>query len=60
MFSASDFRRYADEAIRSARVTRSDDQRKHYLDMAKVWTAAASLLDGRSMIPDFSDHPLAQ
>ena len=55
MFAASDFRRYANEAIEAARHASSEARRKHYLDMARLWTAAASETDGDGMIPKFDD-----
>jgi hypothetical protein len=45
MFRADDFRQYAQECIVSARVSKSDAIREHFLDMAKTWTIAAAQID---------------
>ena len=45
MFSASEFRKFAAESLDAARAAESDEKRKHYLDMAKMWTLAAAELD---------------
>jgi hypothetical protein len=46
MFNASEFRKFAGESLDAARAAESDEKRKHYLDMAKMWTLAAAELDG--------------
>jgi hypothetical protein len=57
MFTASEFRQFANEAIEAARNASSEQRRKHHLDMAKLWTTAAALLDGDGMMPKFDDQP---
>lgn len=46
MFTASEFRQYAEECLASARAARTDERRKHFIDMAKMWTTAAVRIDG--------------
>jgi hypothetical protein len=59
MFRADDFRQYAQECIVSARVSKSDAIREHFLDMAKTWTIAAAQID-KEQLPRFTHHPLDQ
>jgi hypothetical protein len=47
--AAEDYRRFADECFRSARVAKTEAERKTFLDMAKIWTkAAAKLANGHA------------
>jgi hypothetical protein len=53
MFSASELRQFATEAIEAAEKAKIDSLRKHYLDMAKMWSKAAAQMDGGSVVPNF-------
>ena len=58
MSSPEQYRQYAEECIESARHATSDDVRKHFLDLAKMWmTAAKQMEDGISvpLVPDQRD-----
>ena len=46
MFTASEFRFFAEECLTSARAAKSDELRRHFMDLAKMWTAAAARADG--------------
>jgi hypothetical protein len=51
MTTPDEFRKFAEECMRSARDAKSDAERKVFLDMAKAWTkAAAQLTDGEAVI----------
>jgi len=45
MSRSDEYREIAKECIASARMSRSKQQRKQLLELAKTWMAAASLLD---------------
>ena len=59
MSKASDYREYAAEGIELARTATSEDVRKHFLDLAKLWrTAAQQMDDGFEATPlDPDEHP---
>jgi hypothetical protein len=41
MTSATEFRRFAEECLRSAEEAKTEPERKAFLDMARAWTQAA-------------------
>ena len=41
MTSATEFRQFAEECLRSAEQARTEQERKAFLDMARAWTQAA-------------------
>ena len=41
MTSATQFRQFAEECLRSAEEAKTDVERKAFLDMARAWTRAA-------------------
>ena len=51
MFSAAEFRQFAEEAIASARAASDEAERKHFLDMARMWATAAANMDGSMLVP---------
>ena len=51
MSQASEYRRYADECLQSARTATSEDVRKHFLDLAKMWMTAAQQMDDGMSLP---------
>jgi hypothetical protein len=53
MFSAHEMRQFAAESIEAAEKARTDELRKHHLDMAKMWTKVAAQMDGGRVIPLF-------
>jgi hypothetical protein len=58
MFRADDFRHYAKECIEYARVSKPEEIRQHFLDMAKTWTlAAAQLEQRRNKLPSLTTSP---
>jgi hypothetical protein len=46
MTVAVEYRKYAQECLESARTADTDDVRKQFLDIAKLWLMAADRLDG--------------
>ena len=42
IFTISDYQQFAQECIESARLARSEELRKHFLDLAKMWAKAAA------------------
>jgi hypothetical protein len=46
VFTASEFRQYAEECLASARTATSAERRKHFVDMAKLWATAAANIEG--------------
>ena len=54
MFAAQDYRTFAIEYVRAARKTRSDERRKHFLDMAKLWTRMAASVDDKDILKQLS------
>jgi hypothetical protein len=57
MADANEYRRYAAECLESARIATTEDVRKHFLDLAKMWmTAAQQLEDGISISPSPERH----
>jgi hypothetical protein len=60
MSSSDEYRQYAQECIDSARSATSEEVRKHFLELAKMWmTAAQQIEDGMSvpLVPDRTDNP---
>jgi hypothetical protein len=51
MPKADEYRRYAQEAMVSARNATSDDVRKQFLDLAKMWMTAAHQTDDGMTVP---------
>ena len=47
MHTAAEYRRYAEECVESARSATSDDVRIQFLELAKLWLAAATQLELR-------------
>jgi hypothetical protein len=45
MSKQDEYRQFANEAIESARTATSEDVRKQFLEMARIWTTAAQQLD---------------
>jgi hypothetical protein len=41
MTSATEFRQFAEECLRSAELAKTEQERKAFLDMARAWTQAA-------------------
>ena len=57
MADANEYRQYATECLESARTAMTEEVRKHFLDLAKMWmTAAQQLEDGISIPPSPEDH----
>jgi hypothetical protein len=50
VFTASDYRGFAEECLQSARAAKSAARRKHFMDMVKLWTEAAASLEGGDML----------
>jgi hypothetical protein len=48
---AHEYRQYAAECLESARTAMTEDVRKHFLDLAKMWMTAAQQLDDGMSIP---------
>ncbi len=61
MADANEYRQYAAECVESARTATTEDIRKHFLELARMWmTAARQLDDGISIPPrpkDDGDRP---
>jgi hypothetical protein len=56
MPEAHEYRQYAAECLESARTAMTEEVRKHFLDLAKMWmTAAQQLEDGISIPPRLED-----
>jgi hypothetical protein len=51
MADANEYRQYAAECLESARTATTEDIRKHFLDLAKMWMTAAQQLDDGISIP---------
>jgi hypothetical protein len=47
--SPHEFRGYADECLEWAKTTKSDKERRDFLQMAEAWIKAAALLEHRSL-----------
>jgi len=45
MTTATEYRKYAQECLESAREAQSDPVRKQFLDLAKLWMTAAERMD---------------
>ena len=55
MAEARLYRQYAAECLESARTATSEDVRKHFLELAKMWMTAAQQLDDGLSIPPRSE-----
>jgi hypothetical protein len=53
MATAAEYRVYAQEAVDSARTSTSEDVRRQFLDIAKLWLTAAAKLDGSEVNGEF-------
>lgn len=51
MPDAHEYRQYAAECLESARTATTEDIRKHFLELAKMWMTAAQQLDDGISIP---------
>jgi hypothetical protein len=49
IFTISDYRQFSQECIVSARLARSEELRKHFLDLAKMWATAAANHQGATI-----------
>jgi hypothetical protein len=47
MTEASEFRRYADEALRLAEKSKTETERRSLLELARTWTQAAAASEPR-------------
>jgi len=56
MSRSDEYREIANECIASARMSRSEEQRKQLLELAQTWMTAASLLDQGAKVPPLGDH----
>jgi hypothetical protein len=52
MSKADEYRQYAEEAMLWARHSRTDAQRKSFLDMARAWTQAAERSEGPVIVKE--------
>ena len=57
MADANEYRQYADECLESARTAMTEDVRRHFLDLAKMWMTAAQQLDDGMSIPPSPECP---
>jgi hypothetical protein len=55
MSRSDEYRQIAHECIEGARTSRSAEQRKQLLELAKMWITAASMLDNSSEMPALDD-----
>jgi hypothetical protein len=51
MSKSNEYRQYAEECLQSARTAPSDDARKHFLELAKMWMIAAQQMDDGVSVP---------
>ncbi len=51
MADSNEYRQYATECLESARTATTEEVRKHFLDLAKMWMTAAQQLDDGISIP---------
>jgi hypothetical protein len=56
MSRSDEYRQIALECIEGARTSRSAEQRKQLLELAKAWMTAASLLDHGSKMSALDDY----
>jgi hypothetical protein len=56
MSRSDEYRQIAHECIEGARTSRSAEQRKQLLELAKMWMTAASMLDHTSERPALDDY----
>jgi hypothetical protein len=49
--TSAEYRKFADECVASARIATTDDVRKHFLDLAKMWMTAAQQIDDGIAVP---------
>jgi hypothetical protein len=52
--TSAEYRKFADECVASARTATTDDVRKHFLDLAKMWMTAAQQIDDGVEAPPLS------
>jgi hypothetical protein len=50
MFVASDYEDFARECIQASRLARNPELCDHFMDLAKMWTAAAARASGESVV----------
>jgi hypothetical protein len=50
MFVASDYEDFARECIEASRRARNPELRSHFMDLAKMWAAAAARASGDSVV----------
>ncbi len=51
MPEAHEYRQYAAECLESARTATTEEVRKHFLELARMWMTAAQQLDDGMSIP---------
>jgi hypothetical protein len=51
MPTAQEYRQYAEECMQSARKATSEEVRKQFLDLARLWTTAAQKTDDGMSVP---------
>ena len=56
MPEAHEYRQYAAECLESARTAMTEEVRKHFLELAKMWMTAARQLDDGMSIPPSLDR----
>jgi hypothetical protein len=56
MSRSDEYRQIAHECIEGARTSRSAEQRKQLLELAKMWMTAASILERGSESPALDDY----
>jgi hypothetical protein len=56
MSRSDEYRQIANECIESARTSRSEEQRKQLLELAKMWMTSASMLDHGGEMPALDDY----
>jgi hypothetical protein len=54
MSTSIEYRQYADECLQSARIATSEEVRKQFLELARMWMTAAQQMDDGVCIPS---HP---
>jgi hypothetical protein len=51
MSKSIEYRQYAEECLQSARAACSEDARKQFLELAKMWMTAAQQMDDGVAVP---------
>lgn len=51
MSKSSEYRQYAEECLQSARIATSEEARKQFLDLARMWMTAAQQMDDGMALP---------